>query len=154
MHSVVMNTRGPSQFLPEGDASTVSINWDAWLEEFEAFSDSKGLFNVEDVGAPNPVNNSNMRAQRKAILLHHAGPRVREIHSTLDQTNRDQYTEMVGILTAHFHIAPNVTYQRHMFRQCVQNDTESISQYCARLRKLSAHCDCGNAAAVNNQTRD
>ena len=72
-----MDTRGPSHFTPDGDASTVSVNWDAWLEEFEAFADSKGLFNLAG------EDNANMRAQRKALLLYHAGPRVREIHSTL-----------------------------------------------------------------------
>jgi len=143
-----MDTRGPSHFTPDGDASTVSVNWDAWLEEFEAFADSKGLFNLAG------EDNANMRAQRKALLLYHAGPRVREIHSTLDQTQRDQYTEMVAVLQGHFHIAPNITYQRHMFRQCIQKETETISQYCARLRKLATHCDYGDAQAVNNQIRD
>mgnify|MGYP001794878679 FL=1 len=143
-----MDIRGPSQFLPDGDASTVSVNWDSWLEEFEAFADSKGLFNLDG------AQYANKRSQRKALLLYHAGSRVREIHSTLDQTGRDQYDEMVALLNAHFHVEPNVTYQRHMFRQCFQNEKETVSQYCARLLKLVTHCDYGDANAVNNQVRD
>lgn len=104
-----MDARGPVHFNPDGEASLVSANWAQWVEEFEAFSDSKGIF---DLGGD---ENKNMRAQRKALLLYHAGPRVREIHKILAQTNRDAYTEFVNGLTEHFKVEPNVTFQRHLF---------------------------------------
>ena len=36
--------RGPSTICPDGEASAVSIAWEEWPEEFEAFADSKGIF--------------------------------------------------------------------------------------------------------------
>ena len=48
----------------------VSTSWTSWLEEFEAYADSKGVFNLEG------DRNKDMRAQRKALLLYHAGARV------------------------------------------------------------------------------
>ena len=57
---------------------------------------------------------------------------------------------MTGVQTC----ALPISYQRHMFRQCFQNEKETVSQYCARLLKLVTHCDYGDANAVNNQVRD
>lgn len=140
-----MDSRGPSVFNPDGEASAVSMNWTRWIEEFEAFADSKGLFNL----AGNV--NANLRAQRKALLLYHAGPRVREIHSNLPDTARDEYTQMVEHLTGHFHVAPNATFQRHLFRKSMQQNNETVSQYCARLRTLGAQCAFPD---LDNQIRD
>lgn len=86
-----MTNGDPSHFLANRDASTVSRNWDAWLEEFEAFPDSKGSIELESEAEPNQANNSNMRAQRKVFLLDHANLIAREFHSTLAQTGRYQY---------------------------------------------------------------
>ena len=37
------DVRGLKAFNPAGDANQVSLKWKAWLEEFEAYADSKGL---------------------------------------------------------------------------------------------------------------
>ncbi|XP_067949653.1 uncharacterized protein [Watersipora subatra] len=131
-----MDSKGPGNFSPDGDASIVSTNWRSWVEEFEAFSDSKGIFNLDGEG------NVNMRAQRKALLLYHAGARVREIYGMLAATDRDNYN---GFET-------NETFQRHVFRKMVQLENETVSQYCARLRKAGGNgCNYHN---VNDQIRD
>ena len=103
------SAKGPAEFCPDGDASVVSTSWAAWVEEFESYADSKGLFNLTG------DTNKDMRAQRKALLLYHAGARVREIHNTLTATNRHAYDAFLRGLTAYFTVEPNETFQRHIF---------------------------------------
>ncbi|KAL8620655.1 hypothetical protein ACOMHN_029843 [Nucella lapillus] len=55
----------PSAFEATGDAHTVSVHWTAWLEEFEAFADSVGLFITPDDDAN--------KQQRRALLPYVAG---------------------------------------------------------------------------------
>ena len=91
----------------------VSTSWTAWVEEFEAYADSKGLFNLAG------DQHKDMRAQRKALLLYHAGPRVREIQKTLTATNRHAYDNFLTGLNTYFTVEPNETFQRHIFRKMI-----------------------------------
>ena len=141
-----MDFRGPGNFSTDGDATVISTNWASWVEEFEAFADSKGIFNLEG------ADNENMRAQRKALLLYHAGARVREIQGTLTATARDNYDHFRDHLNTYFTVAPNVTFQRHIFRKMIQMENETIVQYCARLRKAGGN-GC-NYNDLDNQIRD
>ena len=138
--------KGPSEFCADGDASVVSTSWTSWLEEFEAYADSKGVFDLDG------DRNKDMRAQRKALLLYHAGARVREIHKTLTATNRHAYDDFVAGLNAYFTVEPNETFQRHIFRKMVQLEQETVSQYCSRLRKAASNgCNYHN---VDKMIRD
>ena len=67
-----------------------------------------------------------MRAQRKALLLYHAGARVREIHKTPIATNQHAYDDFVAGLNAYFTVEPNETFQRHIFRKIVQLQQETV----------------------------
>lgn len=67
--------RGPGNFNPEGEPSAVSIKWEEWLEEFEAFADAKGIFDRDG----NSGAAQDMRARRKDLLLYQAGARIREL---------------------------------------------------------------------------
>ena len=93
--------KGPAEFCPDGDASVVSTSWTTWVEEFEAFADSKGIFNLTGDAK------KDMRAQRKALLLYHAGARVREIHRTLTATDRHAYDDFLTGLNTYFTVEPN-----------------------------------------------
>ena len=125
--------KGPAEFCPDGDASVVSTSWTAWVEEFEAYADSKGLFNLAG------DQHKDMRAQRKALLLYHAGPRVREIQKTLTATNRHAYDNFLTGLNTYFTVEPNETFQRHIFRKMIQEEGETVSQFCSRLRKAASN---------------
>ena len=138
--------KGPAEFCPDGDSSVVSTSWAAWVEEFEAFADSKGVFNLAG------GNKKDMRTQRKALLLYHAGARVREIHSTLTATARHAYDDFLTGLNTYFTVEPNETFQRHIFRKMIQLEDETVSQYCARLRK-AANNGC-NYNEVDKMIRD
>jgi len=129
--------RGPTQFNPDGDASTVSVRWKAWLEEFEMFADCKGLFNQDGTSDKVKI----MRKQRRAMLLYCAGPRVREITKSLANFgDMENYTAAVDALNAHFVVTPNSTFQRHLFRKANQNANETVAQYVSRLRVLAEGC--------------
>lgn len=140
--------RGPGNFSPEGEPSAVSIKWEEWLEEFQAFADAKGIFDKDGVAAAA----QDMRARRKALLLYQAGARVREITKGLEATDRDNYAGLVDKLNVHFKVEVNSTFQRHLFRKMSQKEDESVSQFCARLRKAATTCDFGDT--VEEHIRD
>ena len=93
----------PCKFDVVGDASTVSIRWEAWLEEFEAYADSRGLFNDAD-----------HKTQRRAALLYIAGAEVRKVFKTLSDTgNANEYGKAVTALNKHFTVEHNTLFRRH-----------------------------------------
>jgi len=144
--------RGPAQFNVEGEANVVGTAWEAWVEEFESFADAKGVFQGEGTSAP--VIKS--RTQRKALMLYCGGPRIREIFKNLNEALAtkiavDDYAGTVELLNKHFIVKPNITFQRHRFRKLVQQSTETIAQYVARLRKASVGC---NFTDVNDMIKD
>ena len=140
--------RGPANVCPEGDANEISVKWEEWVEEFEAFADSRGLFNMS--GGSDKAKH--MRAQRKALLLYHAGARVREIVRSFATIDYDDYRTLVTKLKAHFTVEVNTTFQRHLFRKISQNEQESVAQFTSRLRKAAASCNFGDQ--IDDYIRD
>ena len=148
--------RGPPGFNPEGEPATISIRWEKWLEEFEAFADCKGLFNIP-VGAEDTPALKNDRTRRRALLMYVAGARVREIFRNLDkpgsEANKpDDYVGCVKILDDHFKVKKNVVFQRHLFRATRQNSDETVGQYIQRLRTASDGCEFDKD--LDNNIRD
>lgn len=62
----------PPAFDVTGNAQSLSIKWTSWLEEFEAYADSTGLFLSED-------SEDGVKQQRRVLLLYTAGRPVRDI---------------------------------------------------------------------------
>jgi hypothetical protein len=133
----------PCKFDVVGDASSVSIRWEAWLEEFEAYADSiRGLFNDND-----------HKTQRRAALLYTAGAEVRKVFKTLsDIGNASDYDRAVTALNKHFKVEHHTTFRRHLFRITTQKEGETIAQFVTRLRNLSTGCSYGED--TDNQIRD
>ena len=115
-------------FLVSGESSTISQRWEKWLKQFEIYSVASGINN--DV-------------QKCAVLLHCAGEEVQEIFETMADTG-DTYKGAVDALTAHFTPQKNIPYLRHVFRQEKQKDSETVSQFVTRLRRLAAPCEYGD----------
>ncbi|XP_069787356.1 uncharacterized protein [Narcine bancroftii] len=137
---------GIAHFDPMGDASTVSVKWKAWLEEFESYAESRGLF--LDTGTVE------QKAQRRALLRFTVGPAVRETFKTLLNTGRkDEYQKAVDALNAHYVVTQNATFQRHLFRRTRQEDGQTIAQYVTRLHQLAVGCNY-MPADLNNQLLD
>lgn len=136
MATSLMNLLGrPPAFDATGDASTLSVRWTSWLEEFEAYADSVGLFLAD-------AATDATKQQRRALLLYTAGKEVRNIFTNLPDTGTaTEYKKAVDALDKHFKIKPNKTFQRHKFRKITQSETETISQLVAKLRINSEGCE-------------
>lgn len=76
-------------------------SWKRWHRSFELFAVGKGVSNPE---------------QRKALLLHCAGPEIQDIYYTLNEVRAEQedsvYTVAVKTLNIHFENKMNLPYER------------------------------------------
>ncbi|CAB4025712.1 Gag-Pro-Pol poly [Paramuricea clavata] len=76
--------------------------------------------------------------QKRALLLHYAGPAVDKIFDTLSDTGEDKdYKEAVDALNAYFLPQVNSTFKEYNFRQAKQQHGENIDAYNTRLRQLA-----------------
>ena len=149
--SDMSDLRGPPKFDMEGGASEISLRWKQWREEFEAFADCKGLFNMKPAATADDTWVT-QRAQRRALLLYCGGQRLREVFSSLDDTGETHnYDAAITALNTHLNVATNSTFQRHMFRKTAQEQGETVGQFVAKLRKASVGCDY---ASVDSEIRD
>lgn len=87
-------------------------------------------------------------AQRKALLLHIAGPDVQELYDTLTVAaptgTKTEYDVALDALTQYFAPARNVAFERHVFRQASQSPGESVDDFCTRLKSLASSCEFDN----------
>lgn len=131
--------RGPAQFCPDGEASSVSIRWKAWKDEFNLYADCKGVFNDKPTTDTDKAKTS--RRKRRALFLYCLGSKVREIFNGLEgKGESDDFDKAIQCLDRHFNITPNKIYLKHVFRRMIQNSGETISQYVARLRTAAEGC--------------
>ena len=105
--------KGASNAIPKfdchSDPATLGPRWKRWLTSFELFADGKGLIITE-------TTNANTRQQRRAMLLHLAGPDVQEIFSTLADTGEaTDYAAAVTALNGYFLPKANAAFARQKF---------------------------------------
>ena len=82
------------------------------------------------------------KQQKKALMLHFAGPEVDEIFDMLeDPYTETDYKGAVEKLSQFFAPRTNVAYEVYNFRQARQNQGESLDSYHVRLRQLAKTCD-------------
>jgi predicted component of type VI protein secretion system len=94
-----------------------------------------------------------MKQQRRALLLHLAGPDVQEVFTTLlDTGGPNDYSKAVNALNTYFIPKVNPAYARHEFRQLKQEAGETVRQFATRLKRAAQDCDYGDD--TNNQIRD
>ena len=92
--------------------------------------------------------------KRRALLLHCAGPDVQDIFDVLADTwSAKDYQMAEDALTRHFVTKINTPYERHLFREMVQGEDETINQFAIRLRRTAQQCDYGDQmeAQIRNQ---
>lgn len=77
--------------------------------------------------------------QKRALMLHYAGPAVDEIFDTLESTG-DDYKTAVEKLTEYFTPQTSTAYEVYNFRQAKQRIDESLDSYHTRLRQLAKTC--------------
>jgi hypothetical protein len=102
------------------DPATLGQRWRRWKRSLEYYLSAKG---VTDVG------------QKKALLLHLAGPAIQDVFDTLPElvgkgtADLDEYQKAMKKLDNHFGPQVNVPYERHIFRQMKQEETETVDQF-------------------------
>ncbi|XP_068712230.1 uncharacterized protein [Montipora foliosa] len=123
-----------------GEPSTLAQRWDKWKGEFELYVAASG---VED------------KLQKRALLLHLAGPGVREIFKTYpDEVKGDakEFDKAMTCLSETFEVKKNVPLARQKLLASTPNPGETINNFVTRLKSLAEHCDYGEEE--DNQVRD
>ena len=115
----------PNNFNPNGDSTGLGQRWKKWVKGFSIYLIAAGISDDE---------------QKRALLLHSAGEDVREIVETLS-SDTTTYAALTTALNDYFLPKQNKRYERHVFRQAAQKESETISQYSTRLATLSKACE-------------
>jgi len=111
-------------FSAASDQTTLRQRWSKWVKGLEYFL---------------TVSNFTDKKQKRAVLLHLAGAEVQTIFETLNDTGED-YDAALAKLNEYFVPKKNIPFERHTFRQAVQEPTEGIDAYVTRLRGLAKTC--------------
>ena len=123
-----------------GEPATLAQRWDKWKAEFELYVAASG---VED------------KKQMRALLLHLAGPGVREIFKTYSAQVRgddEGFDKATKCLSDHLKVKKNVPVARQTVLASTPNPGETINNFVTRLKSLAEHCDYGKQE--DNQVRD
>lgn len=94
---------GPAAFDTVGEPATLSQRWRIWKDEFELFLAASGVTDP---------------TQQRALLLHSAGPGVREIFRSIpDETKggTKDYKKAMDSLTDYFQLKKNIPKARQNF---------------------------------------
>lgn len=131
-----------------GDNS--GYKWKNWLKSFEYCLNAGKVTSEEE---------------KFALLLHFAGPKIQEIYDALPQKEEEKdeisgpwasgyvlgskYEDAISRLDEFFLPKKNSTYERHMFRQIRQKESEPFANFAIRLRIQAEKCDYGDALETN-----
>ena len=128
-----LHVSAPSVFQTNSNISNVGSFWTKWKKGFNNYLTASGVTDSE---------------QKKALLLHCGSEDLRDIFETLaitPHTGNDAtgtaYDNASTALNAHFTPKQKKRYERHIFRNCHQQDRESMGQYVIRLRTLAKTCE-------------
>ena len=137
--AITTDLGGLPQFDCKGELSSIGTRWKRWIRAFELFVVGKGVTNA---------------AQKKALLLHCAGMSVQDIYYTLPAVagEADVYEKAKTALEQHFSPQVNFAYERHVFRNIEQKESETVEQYIIRLKQQAEVCEFGDS--LNDQLKD
>ncbi|KAL5007962.1 hypothetical protein ScPMuIL_013543 [Solemya velum] len=127
------NISPPKPFQMVGSADTIAENWKLW----------KTTWNIYEIVAQ--LSDFDVEYQ-VAVLLHTLGPEAMKVYSTMEflsDENRDVKTILSKFDTFTIGEA-NETYERYIFNNRVQSETESFDEYLTAIRTLSQTCNFCN----------
>uniref|UniRef100_A0A8W8NRV4 CCHC-type domain-containing protein n=1 Tax=Magallana gigas TaxID=29159 RepID=A0A8W8NRV4_MAGGI len=138
----LIELNGVQKFDPNAKPSQLNQSWKRWHRSFELFAVGKEVSNPE---------------QRKALLLHFAGPEVQDIYNTLNEVRAEQedsvYTVAVKTLNKHFENKVNVPYERAKLLEKGKDLTlEQLRTIAATFEMTEAqarHMDTELVASIN-----
>ncbi|XP_068684871.1 uncharacterized protein [Montipora foliosa] len=105
-------------------------SFEAYIERLENFMEANGVKSENQV----------------AVLLTAIGPETYGLLINLltpEKPDAKPYKELVGILNSHLHPKLLVIAERFNFHNRFRNDSESVADFAAQLKKFSAHCEFG-----------
>ena len=128
--AVNLEIGGMSPFDCTGDITSIGPRWKRWKAAFQFFVEGKGVKDAK---------------QKRSLLLHSAGMDVQEIFATLPDpgpltAGETVYGKPLRMLDAHFAPQVNVPFERHVFRQMLQEESETVDQFVTRLRRQAENC--------------
>ena len=136
---------GFAPFDASSDPTSICQKWKRWLRGFQLYADGKGLILTD--------GEDDNKIQRRALLLHSAGPEVQDIFEVLPDTGGPKDYEMAEkALNDYFMTQVNIPFERHQFREMRQGEDETVDQYVVRLKRKAESCDYGDQA--DSQIRD
>ena len=131
--AVNLEIGGMSPFDCTGDVTSIGPRWKRWKTAFQFFAEGKGVKDAK---------------QKRSLLLHSAGMDVQEIYATLTDPgppagtsdSANVYEKALRTLDAHFAPQVNVPFERHIFRQMYQEESENVDQFVTRLKRQAENC--------------
>ena len=125
---------GFAPFDASSDPTSICQKWKRWLRGFQLYADGKGLILTE--------GEDDNKIQRRALLLHSAGPEVQDIFEVLPDTGGPKdYEKAEKALNDYFMTQVNIPFERHQFREMRQGKDETIDQYIVRLKRKAESCE-------------
>lgn len=121
------------------DTSSIGTRWTKWKRSLELYMD---------------VNCIVLPSRKKAYLLHYAGQEVQDIfydidgHDAAAPVGSDVYREAVRLLDNHFAPLTSIPYDRFVFRNIKQEESESVEKFASRLREQGRLCEYGVALDI------
>ena len=132
---------GLPAFDAVGEPATLAQRWLTWKEEFELYVTASGISDP---------------TQKRALLLHLAGPKVRDVfNNSIPATTRGEakdYKKAMDCLSEHFKLKKNAPMARQIFLAATPLPGETVNNFITRLQKLAEHCDYEGER--DNQVRD
>ena len=117
-------------FDVKSDCANLASNWNRWLRSFSYMVQGRAIAAVD---------------QKRALLLHLAGPDVQDLYETLvaleGEEGKNAYDITVGRLNNYFAPKSSKTFERHLFRKIIQQAGETCDQFLTRLRQQAAKCE-------------
>jgi hypothetical protein len=134
---VLSGLAGLPPFDTSGDITSLHQRWERWRDQFLIYTVAAGVANA---------------AQKRALLLHMAGPDVQEIVTTLPDVG-DTAETIITKLDGFFEVKKNVTKERQNFIAMNPKPGENFTSFVARLKGCARNCAFG-ADESDKQVRD
>lgn len=110
-------------------------SWDSYIERLEQVFIANGVSDKEEDNK-----------KRRAILISVIGKGTYEVLRNLSEPQKPHersYSELVGLLGAHYSPKPSVIAERHNFHKRLQQSHETVADFVVGLRKLTRFCNFG-----------
>jgi len=136
------DSKGFKPFLCQSiDSGSVTASWKKWKLSFKIHCSARTAKPSE--------------AGKRDYFLDCAGEEVQDVYFSLvseDQWQDHKMEDAIAVLDDYFCPQSNVTYERHVFRQISQKESETVDQFISRLRQQAKSCEFSNGE--DEQIRD